>query len=151
MAKIKKSPDKAGRKQDGTFKKGVSGNPQGCPSGSRNRSTIMLQKLLEGQAEAIINKAIELANDGDSTMIRLCMERLLPPRRSFPVKVTLPEFNDVSDMPAVTKAVAKATSTGELTPEEADKIMRVFDRHLKALELADIESRLQALENKQGQ
>ena len=142
-------PDNSGRNQDGTFKKGVSGNPRGCPSGSRNHATIMAQELLDGKSEDIINKAIELARNGDPTMIRLCVERLVPQRKSFPVKVTLPDFKSVADMPAVTKAVADATSSGVLTPDEADKFMKVFDRHLKALELADIETRLQALEDKQ--
>jgi len=144
----KRKPDNSGRNQDGTFKKGVSGNPRGCPSGSRNRATIMAQKLLDDKSENIVKKAIELAEEGDSTMIRVCMERLVPQRKSFPVKISLPDFKKVEDMPAVTKAIADATSSGELTPEEADKILKIFDRHLKALELADIEARLQALEEK---
>lgn len=148
MGARKSKPDKTGRNQDGTFKKGVSGNPSGCPSGSRNRATVMAQKLLDDKAENIVKKAIELAENGDPTMLRLCVERLVPQRKSFPVKISLPEFTNAADMPAVTGAVAKATSTGELTPDEADKIMKVFDRHLKALELADIENRLQALEDK---
>lgn len=145
----KKKPDNSGRNQDGTFKKGVSGNPKGCPSGSRNHATIMAQKLIDDKSEGIINKAVDLANNGDPSMIRLCVERLVPPRKSSPVKIDLPDFSDITDLPTVTKAVADATSSGELTPEEADRIMKIFDRHLKALELADLEIRVKALEEKQ--
>ena len=64
------------------FLKGQSGNPAGRPRGARNRSTVLLQNLLEGEAEAITRKVIDLAKSGDMTAIKLCMDRLAPPRRS---------------------------------------------------------------------
>ena len=47
---------KYGRNTDGTFSKGNSGKPKGA----RNLKTIALESLLEGQAEALTQKAIEL-------------------------------------------------------------------------------------------
>ena len=47
------------------FQKGQSGNPAGRPRGSRNKTTVLMQNLLEGEAEAIARKAIEMAKDGD--------------------------------------------------------------------------------------
>src|SRR6476659_8342128 len=46
------------------FQKGESGNPQGKPKGTRHRVTIAAEILLEGEAEAITRKAIELAKAG---------------------------------------------------------------------------------------
>jgi hypothetical protein len=60
------------------FKKGVSGNPAGKPPGSRNRTTLAVQALLDGEAERLTRKCVELALQGDSTALRLCMERLVP-------------------------------------------------------------------------
>ena len=72
------------------FQKGQSGNPAGRPPGSRNKSTVLLQSLLEGEAEAITRKVIALAKEGDMAAIKLCMDRLAPPRRSAAVECDLP-------------------------------------------------------------
>jgi Family of unknown function (DUF5681) len=63
------------------FVKGQSGNPAGKPKGARNRSTIAAELLLEGEARALTRKAIELGLAGDTTALRLCLERLVPPRK----------------------------------------------------------------------
>jgi hypothetical protein len=56
--------DKTAEKQRGKpFKKGKSGNPDGRPQGSRNKATIALEALLDGQAEALMQNAVELALD----------------------------------------------------------------------------------------
>src|SRR6516225_4824452 len=63
------------------FEKGRSGNPAGRPRGSRNRSTLAAQLLLQGEAEALTRKAVELALGGDPTALRLCLDRLIAPHR----------------------------------------------------------------------
>ena len=67
---------------DRLFRKGRSGNPAGRPPGSRNRATIAAEALLEGEAQALTRKAIELALAGDTTALRLCLERIVPQRKS---------------------------------------------------------------------
>ena len=64
-----------------TFKPRQSGNSYGRPRGARNKATIAAEALLDGEAEAITRKAIELAKTGDITAIRLCLERIIPARR----------------------------------------------------------------------
>ena len=72
------------------FKPGQSGNPDGQPKGSRNATTIALEKLLDGQATALTQKAIDLALAGDMAALRLCLDRILPPRKDRPVTFVLP-------------------------------------------------------------
>jgi hypothetical protein len=72
-------PVNAGRKQDTRFKPGESGNPAGKPRGARHKTTLACDLLLEGEAEAITRKAIELAKIGDGPALRLCLERIAPP------------------------------------------------------------------------
>lgn len=139
--------DKAEKKQRGRpFPKGVSGNPSGCKTGSRHKATIAAQALLDGEAEGLTRKAVELALGGDMTALRLCLERIVPPRKDAPVKVSLPAMESVADIPAVTAAVLEAVARGELTPSEAQAVAGLVEAHRKAVELADIEKRVAALE-----
>ena len=75
-------PERTGRKQaDTQFKPGQSGNPDGRPKGARNATTMALEALLDGQANALTQKAIDLALTGDMAALRLCLDRILPPRK----------------------------------------------------------------------
>ena len=55
----------AGIQRGKSFRPGKSGNPDGRPRGSRNATTLALETLLDGQATALTQKAIELALTGD--------------------------------------------------------------------------------------
>jgi ABC-type uncharacterized transport system substrate-binding protein len=49
------NPENTGTKQDTRFQPGQSGNPGGRPKGSRNKATLALECLLDGQAEALMS------------------------------------------------------------------------------------------------
>ena len=70
-----------GRNTDGKFSDGNAGRPKG----SRNKATIAIESLLEGQAEALTQTAIAKALEGDSIALRLCMDRIAPPMKDKPV------------------------------------------------------------------
>jgi Family of unknown function (DUF5681) len=82
---------------EGRFKPGQSGNPAGRPPGTRNKATESAELLLEGEAEALTREAVELALAGDATALRLCLDRLIPPRRER--KVQLDNIPPVRGMP----------------------------------------------------
>jgi hypothetical protein len=71
------------------FPRGVSGNPRGRPAGPRNAATTIAEQLLDGEADALTRKAIERAKQGDVVALRLCLDRILPPRRERPVRFRL--------------------------------------------------------------
>ena len=144
--------DKADKKQRGRpFPKGVSGNPGGCKTGSRHKATVAAQALLDGESEALTRKAVELALAGDLTALRLCLERLVPPRKDSPITVKLPAIETAADLPAVTGAILSAVSKGLLTPSEAQALAGLVETHRRAMETADIEVRLAALEGKEAE
>lgn len=130
------------------FQKGQSGNPAGRPKGSRHKATILAQNLLDGEAESLARKIIEMALNGDTTCLRVCIERLVPARKDSPVTLELPEMLSAVDIPVLTASLLKALSKGEITPSEAQTIAYIADFHRKALETADLESRIQGLEEK---
>jgi hypothetical protein len=101
-------PDNSGRGQDrdprGRWQKGVSGNPLGPPAGSRHRTTRAVEALLDGEAEGLTRKAVEMALAGDTVALRLCLERLVPPRKDRPVALALPPLGGTPDLPTITAA-----------------------------------------------
>jgi hypothetical protein len=80
----------AGKQRGKPFPKGRSGNPKGKPQGARNRSTIAVQQLLEGESEALTRRCIDLALGGDSTALRLCMERIAPAPKDRAIRFPMP-------------------------------------------------------------
>ena len=119
----------------------------GRPRGARNKKTLAIESLLEGQAEALTQTAISKALDGDSMALRLCMERITPAPKDNPVSFVLPEMNTALEASQAAVSVLTAVSEGNLTPIEATRVMGLIDSYRRTLELTEIEERLQTLEN----
>ena len=146
------SPDNTGEKQRGRpFEKGTSGNPSGRPRGSRNATTLALEALLDGQANALTQKAIDLALAGDMAALRLCLDRILPPRKDRPVSFTLPSVNSAQDAAAIVSSVLQAVAAGEITPTDAAEVGKLIDSYVKAYETAELAERLDRLERMTSQ
>ena len=128
------------------FKKGQSGNPNGRSQGSRNKVSLAVDELLDGEAEKLTRKAIELAMEGDTVALRLCLERLCPPRKERPISCKLPKLEDTSDLVAGISALIGAVANGELTPGEGQALASLIEAQRRTLETEDIEQRLVALE-----
>jgi hypothetical protein len=104
------------------------------------------EQLLEGEGEALTRKAIEMAKAGDGRALRLCLERLLPPRKDRPIEFMLPAVAKAEDHPPALAAILHGVATGEITPQEGQALSAVLEQHRRALETADIDARLRALE-----
>lgn len=123
------------------------GNPGRVP-GSRNRATVAAAALLDGEAEALTRKVIELGLDGDTVALRLCLERLVPPRKDAPVQIELPPIGTVADVVGASAAVLDAVSAGDITPDEAGRVMGLLTAHKAIVEVGELERRIAALEEK---
>lgn len=136
----------AGKQRGKPFQKGQSGNPDGRPRGSRNVTTLALEALLDGQATALTQKAIDLALTGDMPALRLCLDRILPPRRDRPVTFELPPIKSAQDAAATVSAVLAAVAAGDLTPADAGEISKLIESYVKAFETSELAERLERLE-----
>jgi hypothetical protein len=114
------------------FVKGVSGNPAGKPKGARNRSTLAAEALLDGEAEKLTRKAIDMALAGDVFALKLCMERILPPRKDRPVQFDMPSLDGAPDAQGALPALLQAVSEGRITPSEAETILGLIERRDQA-------------------
>ena len=134
---------KNGRNTAGQFNAGNAGRPKG----SRNKATIAIESLLQGQAEALTQTAVTKALEGDSIALRLCMERIAPAPKDQPVSFSLPKMKNALDASEAAGSVLTAVSEGELTPIEATRVMGLIDSYRRTLELTEIEERHKALKS----
>src|SRR5215218_6908103 len=136
----------AGEQRGRPFKRGQSGNPHGRPQGSRHKTTLAMDALLEGEAESLTRKAVEMALAGDTVAMRLCLDRLAPVRKDRPVAFALPPITTTADVVKVSAALLEAVASGELTPSEAAELGKLVEAHVQAIKLMDVQARLEALE-----
>ena len=105
------------------FEPGQSGNPSEKPKGTRHRTTLAMDALLEGEAETLARKAIELALDLRGPP-RACTEGPSRPVRPAGDR-------DPADLPKATHALLQAIAACELTPSEAADIGKAVDAHVR--------------------
>lgn len=142
-----KRPKSDGRRSDGTFAPGNSLG--GSRKGSRHRTTLAVEALMEGEAEGLTRKAIELALAGDGPALRLCLDRIAPPRKDNPVSFSLPAIRSAEDALTASSALLNALAEGEVTPDEAGRIMALLTAHKALVETSNLEARIKALEERQ--
>lgn len=129
------------------FQKGKSGNPSGRPKGALNKTTMAVRELLDGEAEELTRKAVELAKGGDITALKLCLDRVSPCPKDRAVTFTMPEeICKAESLPLMTAHILKAVGDGELTPSEGERISSIITAHARAIELNELEARVSKLE-----
>jgi hypothetical protein len=123
------------------FQPGQSGNPAGRPRGSRNKGTVIAEKLLDDSAGALTTAAIKCATEGDPAALRACMDRIAPRLRHRPLDFALPSLVTLADTPGAINAIAQGLAHGELDRDEAVVLMRAVREFTLALAAVEREKR----------
>ena len=127
------------------YKKGQSGNPKGRPKGIQDRRN-QLRELLGSRSKEIVEKAVEMALEGDPTAMRLVVERLVPalPRRED--SVPIPELAKSGSLSEQSDAITQALANGHLTTSEAASVMQILTAKARILETEELAQRITRLE-----
>jgi hypothetical protein len=125
------------------------GNP-GKPKGARHKTTLLAEKLMQADAEAIVKAVLDSAKDGDMTAARIVLDRIAPARRDSPVSFEFPKIESVADAVAAQSAILSAVASGEITPGEAAEVSKLIDGFVRTIELTEIDERLKRLEGRAG-
>jgi hypothetical protein len=125
------------------FKRGSSGNPRGRPKGVPDKRTA-LRALLEPHAEALVKKAVQLALNGDTTALRLCLDRLIPAIKARDEPVTLGNLK--GSLTEQGQAIIEAMGKGMLSPGDAATMLQAVAAQARITELDELEQRLRTLE-----
>jgi hypothetical protein len=121
------------------------GNP-GRPPGSKNKTTKMLEELLEGEAEDLTRKLIDLAKEGKLRPLLYCVDRLIPQRRGRPLEIQLPVIRHAHDIYPAIAAITNELNNGNLTLEEASNLTGLLESFGRAIMADDLAIRVEQLE-----
>jgi len=128
------------------FRPGNSGRPKGA----RHKITLAVEALFDGDAEKLTRKAIEKALEGDTTALRLCLDRIAPPRKDRTITFELPTVVSPPDVLKAAGALLAGVAGGELSPSEAAELSKLLDGYRSALTTVDLEARIARLESTHG-
>jgi hypothetical protein len=126
------------------------GNP-GKPKGARNKATMMLEAMFDGEAAEIGRTVVAMAKGGRLEAIKLVLDRAYPTRKRRNVHgIELPPMKTMTDASAAMGIIVDAVSRGALAIEDAQDLTGIVEAFRKSHEFADIERRLVALERGAG-
>ena len=96
-----------------------------APIRGRNRLACSFEQIV---CRPLTRKAIERALEGDPTALRLCLDRIVQPRRDRPTPFNLPKLKEAADARDALAAVVRAVAEGELTPVEASTLAGLIEQ-----------------------
>jgi hypothetical protein len=134
------------RDAKGHWLPGVSGRPTGRKKGERPKASLAVEAMLQGEVQSLTRKAIELALAGDTTALKLCLERLLPPAKGRHVQLDWPAITSAAAAVEAMAQVTEAVGSGEITTDEGAALAAIVEAGRRMVETADLERRIEALE-----
>lgn len=94
----------------------------GRPKGSRNKVTLAIENMMEGEAETITRHCIDLAKRGDPTAMRIVMDRIAPVRKGRPIPKLEKRDGETS-----IEALLRAVLDGEISPDEGREVVGLIE------------------------
>lgn len=127
------------------FKKGHK-HGMGRLRGSRNQATIAMEELLQKGSTGLMGKCLDMAMDGGTSAMKLCLDRLFPPAKDRPIQIDVRKMTKISDAVEVMAEILQSVTEGIITPTEAMNVANVIEIYRKTIETNDIDIRVVALE-----
>lgn len=116
------------------FQPGQSGNPDGRPKGIKDKRTLYAETI-ESHAEELINKALEMALNGDAVMLKIFLERILPAKPKDDVVCIELTGNTLTEK---SKRVIEELNNQNITPSDAMNIMQALVMQARVFEVDEI-------------
>lgn len=129
------------------FQKGISGNPNGRPRGTKNSSTA-LREAIRDELPSILRNLVELARSGDTQAANVLLSRALPPLRPVSEATEIPTQGDSLSERA--KSISDAALAGLISPTTASELMTTLSGQARIVEISELESRIAKLESQHG-
>jgi len=122
------------------WKPGQSGNPKGRPKGSGPRK--LFEEMIKGRKEGLLQKALDMAENGNENMMKFICSRVIPPPR---VDEPIPDVDLSGDIKQKSESVVKALQDEKITPSQAKTLMDILAAHRANLTASDAETIVEVL------
>lgn len=142
------------RDNRGRFVKGNPGGPGNPKMRSLTEQAKRIRALVTDEdLERVVRRLVELAEGGDAQACKLVLERLAgkapqPPEPEL--DLDLVDVQGCADLAENARRIATAVASGRISPTQGEQALHVFQMVGAALERADIEARVDALENERA-
>jgi hypothetical protein len=123
------------------FEKGKSGNVKGRPPSHITAARV--RKDLADDLPDILTKLVELAKQGDTTAIKLILDRLCPAIKPQALPVNLPIVESLAEQG---QEVIRATMTGKIPPDIGSQLITALSNQGKLVEFQELAERLARIE-----
>src|SRR5262245_53976670 len=90
---------------------------RGRPKGSLNKTTLMVEALLDGQARELTQALIRRAMAGYGVPLKLVFDRLAPVRNGRHIELKLPPIGTLEDIVLAQAAIIQGVAAGDLSLE----------------------------------
>ncbi|MGM0633305.1 MAG: DUF5681 domain-containing protein [Pseudomonadota bacterium] len=134
---------KSGRRKNGQFLPGQTGNAKGRPPAM----PLELRQRLTDASPEIIEGVISAASSGDMQAARLVLERIAPVTRPTAASVVIPELADAESLSDQAQAIVNTIARGDCPPDIGTTMIQAVAACAKIIEIDELERRLTALEN----
>jgi hypothetical protein len=98
-------------------------------------------------APRLVEKAVQKALKGDTTALRICLDRLIPPVKARNETVRLLLSGTLADKG---NAVLEAAARGELSPDELSMLMQAISAQAQIVKVDDLQRRVTELEERKN-
>jgi hypothetical protein len=112
--------------------------------GSKNKSSLILAALSDGDKEELVRKGLELAKAGDVAMLKFFLSRIVPRERT--IRIDLPQMEFADDAVEALGSIVHAVSQGSITPGEGTDLANLVNSYARAIDIADLVKRMDSLE-----
>lgn len=127
-----------GRRKNGTFAKGQTGNPGGRPGNLAN-----LRAKLTAGSDEIATVVLAAAKSGDMQACRLILERIVPALK--PITEPVPFDLDDADLPSTARSIMRAIASGALPGDQGKVLLDAVLGMSRVVEVAELEKQLAEL------
>jgi hypothetical protein len=137
------------RNARGHFQKGSVANPKGKPKG-RTAAKLLAEQIGVKDCDALVAKAKSMALSGNATCLTGLLRLLhpVPRERAMNAAIELPVLTDADSAVAAIQRIAEATALGLVDADQSKALMGVVNGFLASLQVADLDARLKALEER---